>query len=492
MSIEIRNFYPVNGDGTTFPSRNITFNIAALDGYTIDITSLSVVIETNSLVDSEQHTITYTDTSSEVSYAGKSTTNYSVTVNPSTPFEGGLSVTVAVNISGTTDLSASYDMTEYTSSFTTVYDGVFTDFKNVFVYQAENIPIYNEILHRDSTTSPLVFDSAFGKWKKSPTPKIQINQVLTASTNTINGYSIDYDTGKVIFNSALDYNDQVDAAYKFSFFTDEQIDGYLERATDIYRVSPPVGGPVSIHAATQTYKGIIMVGAAQFAFMDLMMSLAFQEQRLIFDNHSWGNGWINVKELFRSSLDLYKEMWKQLLEAKKADLPSIAINVSSAMTLPGGRTVMSRNLCNINGGQFVDFETIYNMMYDKIHVNILSKNKNGKFGYFPISCIEHEGKKDVWGCGLSHGKGTNLKKFTIRTSEDHKYETPAGMVRLKNLKKGDKVISKLEDKIAESNIEEIGYDGFLDCYEIQVPHTEKFFCEDIKISNSRMFRYMYK
>ena len=342
MSIEIRNFYPADSSSNITTFGDVSFDVVALDGYSIDITSLAIEISSDSLVDDETHTTDYVYNSSEVSYTGGATTSYRVIVNPSIPFESGLSVTVTVDVSGTTDLSVAYDMDSYTSDFTTFYNGIISDFRVAFIAETQMIPVHDEILRKNSTTSPTVFESAYNLWNQSPAPKIEINQVITASDDATNPYSLDWQNGRVNFASALDYNDQVKASYRFSYFTDEQINAYLQRATDMWRLSPSFGGPLTIDAAGSSYRGVIMIGAAQFAFLDLLMTLAFQENRIIFDNASYGEGWTQVKDLFKQLQTAYADMWKQMLEAKKARFPGISSLVASDFSLPGGRSRMFR------------------------------------------------------------------------------------------------------------------------------------------------------
>jgi hypothetical protein len=74
------------------------------------------------------------------------------------------------------------------------------------------------------------------------------------------------------------------------------------------------------------------------------MQLALQEKRIIFDNTSLGDGWTQVKDLFKSLHDAYKEDWKNILEAKKLRLPHIAAVVQPEFTLPGGRSRAFRYL----------------------------------------------------------------------------------------------------------------------------------------------------
>jgi len=491
MSIEVRNIVPSDESNNVSVYTDIVFDLVALDGYTIDITTLSITIQTTSNIDDDTHTITYTDSDNEVFYTGISTKSYQVRVNPSIPFEEGLTITIQIDVDGTDESSAAYTMDQYEISFSTTYKSILSDFRYAFIESTQNIPVYNEILKKNSTTEPTIFDSAFNMWNRYPSPRIQVNQVIVDIADSTYSHLLDYEQGKIIFDTALDYNDIVDATYKFSFFTDEQIQSFFRQAAAIWTISPPSGGPSDIYSATDTMKVIYMIGASIFAYREVLFSLAFQEKRLVFDNASWEQGWTQIKDLIKGLYDSQNEIWKMLLEAKKVSLPLISTIVSPEFVLPGGRTVFADNKCNIGDNEYVNFDTMYNIMLDKKSVDIKTI-KNNEIKFCRVSCIEYEGKKDVFGVGISSGKGNNLKSNYIYTSEDHKYKTTNGMKRLKNIKKGEEIIICRDNKPEIGVLEEKGYFGNLDCYEIQVPDNEKFLCNDILVSNSRMFRYMYK
>jgi len=343
MSIEVRNFTPSDEALNVSIYSNIQFDLVGLDGYTIDITSFTIDITTTSNIDEDTHVISYTDSSSEVSYSGNSS-YYSFMVNPSVPFDEGLSVTVTINVEGLDEVSAYALMEEFESSFTTSYNGVISDFKYAFIHYAQDIPMYDEQLRCRSTVAPQVFDSALQRWNKSPVPKIEVNQVIVASSDTTYGHTVDYENGLINFTSALDYNDIVKASYHFSFFSDEQIQAFFRQASAVWAMNPPTGGPFSIYNASNMLQGVLMIGASTFAFRELLMSLAFQEKRIIFDNASGGEGWTQIKDLFKSLFDSYQDDWKSLLEAKKVRLPNIAAVISPSYTMPGGRSRMFRYL----------------------------------------------------------------------------------------------------------------------------------------------------
>lgn len=344
MSIEITNFTPRDNENNVSTSGKIEFDIVATSGYIIDINTLIVKLEMSSkIVTDEQNYVSYDTTSESIVFNG---TNpyYRVSVSPDIPFDEGQSVTVIINIEGVDDSASSYEMPEYKSSFHTRYNGSISDFRFAFIEATQNIPVYNEILEKDSTTKPKIFDSAFKRWNNNHYTKIRVNQVIFSKDDASYGHLVNHEDGLVIFNNNLAYNDQVDASYTFSFFSDDQIDKFFKMALAQYTVSPPYGGPSSIYASGQTLAGLLMVGASIFAYRDLLMQLTIQEKRIIFDNASWGDGWSKTQEIFKSLLEGSNEMWKNILEAKKVRLPAINAIISPVFTLPGGRSRMFRYL----------------------------------------------------------------------------------------------------------------------------------------------------
>lgn len=339
MAIEVRNISPINQSTDVSIWSDIEFYLVGLEGDTIDIDTLSVEIEMVSTIDGEARSVIYTPTSDAISYTGNNL-SYNVILNPIQPFEYGQTVTIKINV----DTNTPESMDEFEISFTTYLAPLISDFRCAFISEAERIPVYQEKLRKiDSQSEPTKYDSAFQRWNPKPVPKIEVNQVLFLSSDTTYGHSIDYQNGIVTFDSANAYNDEIWASYTFSFFTDEQIESYFQKAIGIWSLYPPFGGPSSIYEATFPIRAAIMIGAAVFAFRDLIFSLAFQERRIIFDKYSW-NDWSAIKDVFQSLLAAYTEDWKNALESKKFQLPQIASIVTPEYTLPGGRSRFFRYL----------------------------------------------------------------------------------------------------------------------------------------------------
>lgn len=338
MSLEIRNFIPNSGQSSVSINTDLTFDLVATDGDQIDISTLSVVINMNSnVISGDINTLTYDFNTQpdllQIKYTGNET-YYKIQVLPDFPFDENQTVEVVVNVQSITNVA----MVEYVTGFTTVNNGTLTDFKYVFLDSCTKIPVYAEILRPNNSTTPTAFNSAFSNWNQKPQPIIKRNGLIISE-----GYTIDYKNGKINFDNAtlehgdIDYMDQITADYTFNFFQDEQLIAFMKQANAIWTYSPPFGGSSDIMNASDLLKQVIMIGGAMFAFRDLLLGLAIQEKRIIFDNESWNDGWKAVKDIFKDSYDAYEKLWEKLLEAKKLKLPGIASVVTPEFTLPGGR-----------------------------------------------------------------------------------------------------------------------------------------------------------
>ncbi len=362
MALEIRNFYPLNNAGNVPIDSNVNFDIVATNGDQIDINSLEIEILTTSRIDQTIGSTVYSIIPSGYEYGYNYATagdvqdyfdaingaiSYSgtaifihVDLNIAQPFELGQTVQVIVRLADTNANS----MTPYVINFYTLYMNLISDFETIFLEYAQNIPVYHEILKKNNETSPTIYSSAFKNFNRKPDVIVRYNQYIIdkAGTSFSPPFTVDYENGKIIFNEPLDYNDEIDISYKFKFFTNDQINGFFNQASAYWRMQAPFGGASNIYSATSTERFAIMIGAAVFAFRSLILSLAFQEPRLIFDNHSWEDGWSKVLELFKSLSEAYSKDWEVLIAAKKLRLPKIASVIGQDYALPGGRSRMFR------------------------------------------------------------------------------------------------------------------------------------------------------
>jgi len=351
--LEVRNFLPRDTETEVSTICNISFDLVGMDGDQIDISTLSVRIDmTSNVIADEVNYVIYDleadPTLIEIKYIGDASkkTHYNVNVVPEMPFDENQSITVKVNVKTyVVSPAVPVEMEEYETSFTTLNNGIISDFKFAFIDSAVKIPVYAEVLRPNSSTSPTVFHAAFGNWNVRPRTVVRRNQLIIDS-----GYTIDYKNGQIFFNNDnlehgdIDYADQIDVDYNFSYFSDEEIKSFFKQAAAVWKINPPFGGPSNIFNTNELYQQILMIGAAMYAFRQLLLGLSLQERRIIFDNESWNDGWKQTKDIFKDLYASYKEAWEKLLEAKKVKLPTITSIVTPEYTLPGGRSRFFRYL----------------------------------------------------------------------------------------------------------------------------------------------------
>ena len=365
MSIEVRNFKPPSNSSGVSVNTNISFDLVATDGDQIDINTLQIELMMVSKIDGQIDTLSYSliqdgysygynypgqcgddqdffnAIDSAISFSG-SCIFYQINLSPAQPFDVGQNVTVTVRVADTEGVS----MTPFVSEFTTLIQDFISEFSLVFIDLATKIPVYHETLRKTDDLAPQSFTSFCGNWNVKPTPIIRYNEVIIdpEGTSFSPAFSIDYKNGIVNFSEPLDPEDMIDASYQFNYFSDEQILRFFQQATSVYRVNPQFGGPRTIQQADATTRDLIYIGAALFAYQVLLQGLAFQEKRLIFDNHSWEEAWKQVKDIFSSQLEFYDKMWERVLKAKEIRLPNISAVVTPEFTLPGGRARLFRFL----------------------------------------------------------------------------------------------------------------------------------------------------
>lgn len=375
MSLEIRNLKPSNGQNNVSVDTNINFDIVALDGQQIDIDTLQITLSTvftDSDGNQEDRSIDYSiipygysygyndpdvcgdvddffnAIKSAITYTG-TCISYQVELDPQQPFDLNQEVTVTIRVSDTDGVP----MEACISTFRTSNANSLSEFSNGFLFEAQHIPVFNEIMRFDDTSSPRIYRATFDQWNKKPAPIVRVNGVIIQKNGTtinVDGspktyaYTVDYTNGKIIFDEPNCINDEVDVSYNFKCFSDEELAAYLEQATSIWQFYPPFGGPTSFAGSSGAIRQIFYIGGAMFAYQALIQKITFQTPRVIVDNRSWDEGWKQVVSAYRDIYNGYQDMWKGLLDAKKTKLPGMATITTPEFTLPGGRSRLFRHM----------------------------------------------------------------------------------------------------------------------------------------------------
>lgn len=214
------------------------------------------------------------------------------------------------------------------------------DLNNLFLYEAQHIPVYREQGIRGRADNNLVKYHFFCNrtWNDDPAPLIyQNNQILET------GWYADY-KASIYFNVPRDPEDIIEASYYFRYFSDEELMQFLLMGLFSMNAIPPSSQTYStVAGAPYPWRAAILLYAAIMGLRRMVFGLNFQEKSLIF-----GEQWDIVQQKIGNLKELYKEYqeeWKeQAKNIKTMRLPGIGAYVSPEYTLPGGRSRWFRYL----------------------------------------------------------------------------------------------------------------------------------------------------
>jgi hypothetical protein len=193
---------------------------------------------------------------------------------------------------------------------------------------AQKIPVYHEqsLPNIDYTT----FKFTFPRWNQAYGTRIFRNNKLIE-----NEYEINYFKGTVIFDTPMTSYDTIYADYNFRWFSDEQMDRFLENAAMVINYYPPQSG-YSILTIPDLYVPLVLYGAAKDALRELLMCLNFQQPQQVFGGSDAAQKAFSNMETLKKN---YEEEFTRLLEQKKyGKYPRTKGIVTPEFTLPGGRS----------------------------------------------------------------------------------------------------------------------------------------------------------
>ncbi len=227
---------------------------------------------------------------------------------------------------------------------TSLYSSRMSDLRTALEYHiccAQSIPVYDEqgINHEDQRTVKFTFP----RWNQNHLTRIYRNQKLVTS-----GVTINYFKGEITFNDALHAEyDTVNADYNFRWFSDEELDRFLQNALHIYNNYTPFTKK-SLMTIDDRYIPIILYGAAIDALRQLILCIQFQQPKEVFGGP---DGAKDAASTFETLKKNYEEMFYKLLEQKKNG-PYTGLTktiVTPEYTLPGGRSRWFRQLFSGSG-----------------------------------------------------------------------------------------------------------------------------------------------
>jgi len=129
--------------------------------------------------------------------------------------------------------------------------------------------------------------------------------------------------------------------YDFRWFSDEELDCFLNNALMSFNSYPPVRS-YSLENVPAIHMPAILYGAAKDALRQMMMCLQFQEAQQVFGGpEAAKNAFSNIETLKQN----YEKDWDKLTEVKKyGRYPRMSVMLVPEYTLPGGRSRWFRYL----------------------------------------------------------------------------------------------------------------------------------------------------
>ena len=199
---------------------------------------------------------------------------------------------------------------------------------------AQNIPVYFE--QAKPSFDRLKFDFTYPRWNQSSRIKVYRNKKIITEGVHINHYK-----GRITFSENLLPQDIINVDYDFRWFTDEELDQFLNNALMAFNSFPPVKY-YTLENVPAIYMSTILYGAAKDALRQLMMCLQFQEPQLVFGGPERAQNVFSNLETLKQN---YEKDWDKLTEQKKyGPYPKMHVMIVPEYTLPGGRSRWFRYL----------------------------------------------------------------------------------------------------------------------------------------------------
>ena len=191
------------------------------------------------------------------------------------------------------------------------------------------------------SSNGLVANLSFKNWNVfNPNITIYRNKEIITS-----GYTVDYDSGRVTFDSALSEFDTINADYNFSWFSGEELNSFLNVAIQEVNIFPP-GTARTLGNAPESWYPAILYGSAKNVYRRLIHDLSYQKTKLVYGfNGRDGGGYSDAITNFKDLKENYEKDFEELKKwTKRGVWPPIGMTVTPTFTMPGGRSRWFRYL----------------------------------------------------------------------------------------------------------------------------------------------------
>ena len=199
---------------------------------------------------------------------------------------------------------------------------------------AQQIPVYFE--QSKPSYDRKKFSFTYGRWNQSQRVKVYRNKKILTE-----GVTVNYFKGDITFDQEVLPQDIVNMDYDFRWFSDDELDQFLNNAMMAFNSFPPVRDYTLLNVPP-IHMPAILYGAAKDALRQLMMCLQFQEPQLVFGGPERAQQVFGNMETLKQN---YEKDWDKLTDVKKyGKYPSMQMVVVPEYTLPGGRSRWFRYL----------------------------------------------------------------------------------------------------------------------------------------------------
>lgn len=199
---------------------------------------------------------------------------------------------------------------------------------------AQQIPVYFE--QSKPSCDGKKFDFTYPRWNLSRRIKVYRNKKLLTT-----GFNINHFKGRITFDQELLPQDIVNMDYDFRWFTDEELDAFLNNALMAFNSFPPVQ-QFNLLNVPAIHMPVILYGAAKDALRQMMMCLQFQEPQQVFGGADRAQQVFGNIETLKQN---YEKDWDKLTEVKKyGRYPKMGLVIVPEYTMPGGRSRWFRYL----------------------------------------------------------------------------------------------------------------------------------------------------
>ena len=350
---------------------------------------------------------------------------------------------------------------------------------------SQSIPVYFE--QAKETTDNKTYRFTFPRWNQTTGIKIYRNKKIVTTSD----FEVNFFKGEIIFDDQLSNYDVINADYNFRWHSDNDIYTFLVNAINVFNSYPPHSF-YTIYTLPSRFIPGVLYKAATDALRQLMLCLQFQEPQQVFGGaEGAGKAFANLETLKKN----YEDEWKIIFENKKYG-PWVGLTravVSPEFSLPGGRSLLGVTLSTYtiySGDEYYEKELplidAFQMFHNGIKMKILSHDENNNSLFFAdVGYIFESGYKTIYNLKTKRG-------LFIQSSNEHLFYANNEYIPLSQMKEGDQLIVKINNKIEKDIVDKIENTGVKEkMYDIDVPSVNNLFANNIKCHNSRWFRYLF-